>query len=1072
MDSQHVKSINTDKRSKKRIRFASNRERSKRASADVYRSYKRKIGVTSAATREEFVHNPHGNERAKKRQRAHHLPIDDQSARTAVLKISKVVDEDESDSEIELEVSSSFASELDVALDRNASEIFGKFHRKVWVLVRSLPEILHHVEEIIGLLMSYMLSPVLLPERPSDLDEITSSSSIRKEYIINHATTDILHLLTVLARDIRHEIHGYLHTRILPRIIQDLLNRPPPPPESGKQPIPLDVTIVEAAFRTLSYIFRYDSDLVVEDMEPMRKYYGSTLGHRRELVRRLASETFAPLIRKVKSQSSRQRHLRRVLRALASTEDQPVTSSLKRSQSDAVDGISQFIYQIARGVPGRLHSQGYQILRFLLAFCTGGSVDSIKQEKHSGSRLVLSVASQSLERICHHMNEKNMVIVINELFISLRSCLSMLTSDEEIDCSSAKATQPAVHMLDLIAQVASFREGSLLQGLNEQQLKELFDSMELLFSEKCFGEMPDYQRRKVLSSSCAIWIVLQTKQRSSDRLERCLRGIFNSSDDRQSTEATESIRLEATVLSSELLPHLSERSAVDIVGVAILKAAARIAQHDNISSLMMIFSVATRRLDVSFFANDAVDGNTHDRLFFPRSGASYNISNEDKELLKKSCLLDIQNKTISGDLVAQLGVALRCAPFLTLLGLDNGRDTDLKSNYKSTSKWTIKIMKALNSETEKPREAISEEDVVIVKALALEAFSCLSFECLESSLEVSLIEKMVRQMKPYAEGLLFSHARSLWAMRGLASFVRISTKLNHGVSDRIDDVFDALVANLRSSSHSLRSNTLEILASFPNKAFVTDHADLELQDDLDEEPSFQPKDEAKTKSTGPVGLCGIIKTMERLESTPVRLSNERVLLSLVSRIDVLGRTGKLPVIYAEAAANHMLGCFYVKFTPMWPTIARTLVSLAIAYENAVWPCLEAKLVSSIQRKSISSEEDDNGNFREEKEIDSCLVHHAACLKWQESFGEDLTLFRGSSGPETEGEVPRHLMTDEETVMESIWSVAEQGQRLVAKHSRVIVPLFVDFLHNQYYRFHSNDPDARELKLNEHVDAKW
>mmetsp|Transcript_19565 Transcript_19565/g.45491 ORF Transcript_19565/g.45491 Transcript_19565/m.45491 type:complete len:80 (-) Transcript_19565:432-671(-) len=68
MDSRHVKSVNTDSRSKKRIRFASARERSKKASADVYRSYKRRIGggVTTAATREQFVHNPRDEVRPKK----------------------------------------------------------------------------------------------------------------------------------------------------------------------------------------------------------------------------------------------------------------------------------------------------------------------------------------------------------------------------------------------------------------------------------------------------------------------------------------------------------------------------------------------------------------------------------------------------------------------------------------------------------------------------------------------------------------------------------------------------------------------------------------------------------------------------------------------------------------------------------------------------------------------------------------------------------------------------------------------------------------------------------------------
>ena len=134
-----------------------------------------------------------------------------------------------------------------------------------------------------------------------------------------------------------------------------------------------------------SYIFRYDSDVLKDDLEAMRKYYGATIVNRRELIRRLAAETFAPQIRKLKSQSARQRHLRRVLKALAATEDQPVTHQSKRTQSDAVDGISQLVFQLVRGVPGKLHSQGQQSLAFILSFCI-----------RRGSKLIFSVASTLL----------------------------------------------------------------------------------------------------------------------------------------------------------------------------------------------------------------------------------------------------------------------------------------------------------------------------------------------------------------------------------------------------------------------------------------------------------------------------------------------------------------------------------------------------------------------------------------------------------------------------------------------------------------------------------------------------
>ena len=141
MNSQHIKSVSTDSRSKNRLRFASSRKRAKRATADVYHNYKRRLGVTSAATREEQVHHP-DHCRKKKRTRT--------SRSSTGEKHAMIPDRDEQGSDEEgLDASAStLAEELDLAMDRNASEIFQKFHREVWYLVRSLPEILHHVRRL------------------------------------------------------------------------------------------------------------------------------------------------------------------------------------------------------------------------------------------------------------------------------------------------------------------------------------------------------------------------------------------------------------------------------------------------------------------------------------------------------------------------------------------------------------------------------------------------------------------------------------------------------------------------------------------------------------------------------------------------------------------------------------------------------------------------------------------------------------------------------------------------------------------------------------------------------------
>ena len=189
MEYHRVKTVNTDKRSRKRLKFASSREKSKYATADVYRSYKRKLGTTSSTTtqREEAVHHntsklKHDSKRRKIRSTA---TSDGQKSssdgRTAVVRSSsKKKKKDDSissydaiDDEVDdttddyLTSSSSFSDELDITIDRNGSEIFTMFHRKIWGLVRSLPEILHHSTQIIDLLLMYMLSPSHSPNTPS-----------------------------------------------------------------------------------------------------------------------------------------------------------------------------------------------------------------------------------------------------------------------------------------------------------------------------------------------------------------------------------------------------------------------------------------------------------------------------------------------------------------------------------------------------------------------------------------------------------------------------------------------------------------------------------------------------------------------------------------------------------------------------------------------------------------------------------------------------------------------------------------------------------------------------------------
>ena len=88
------------------------------------------------------------------------------------------------------------ASELDLANDRNASEIFGQFYRELWPLVRSLPELIHHAENIVEVMLRYLLSPEDALGQKSTTDSLFDKNSEGlQRYQVNHVTTEVLHLI-------------------------------------------------------------------------------------------------------------------------------------------------------------------------------------------------------------------------------------------------------------------------------------------------------------------------------------------------------------------------------------------------------------------------------------------------------------------------------------------------------------------------------------------------------------------------------------------------------------------------------------------------------------------------------------------------------------------------------------------------------------------------------------------------------------------------------------------------------------------------------------------------------------
>jgi len=1144
-----------------------------------------------------------------------------------------------------------FLSELDVSAQRNGSLLFQKLVRELRPLCKSLAELLHHSEGIVELLIAHLLSPRGgMDHTPSRFAKESWKSYMKRlsdevapdGYTINVATNDVLHLFGVLARELRQEIYPYLTTRILPRIIDDMLNPPPTTTmidsdnhqQNQRNNVPLDVSHIESAFRTLSYLFKYNAEQLIYnhlpkqqldggvvtkgkksqgDADILRRYYGKTICHRRDIVRRLACESYAPLLRKCVD-SGLKRHLGRTVKALASslaaaaavateegagdevvgdetTGTNGMTNSAKRARSDAIDGVSSLFFEVVRGAPGRVHSKkGRLVVRTLLdslVGCGGGSKKKNNANKKSEEmsdgdprKLVLErnkaealyeVASQFLYKLRGHIVRGSgahegggdevtggaFAEVLDEMHRALDAATTTMkelppsstSSSTEITTSTVSIVHSiAGYVIGLMTETIDFQDGRLL--VNKDRVT---NSLQTLLNRDIYSHATRELQDRILQYLCAAWRTNPNHPSFALRLGKFFPSIVapptDSSD--ATTSSLEDGGLDpALFLGRNLLPHLPKKVASTYLIPALLNAAAASSCGDKSntdSSLVLLHTIATavwptvdphRSHDVdiddtvadALFAREAAENcpeispNLRSSLFdiclsnidfesnppTPKKGQKKRSKKKSLPPPSQSSLADLQK------LLARVGYISRCIPFLVCLECSGGGDDDEEGSeedegessvddshseemLKRVFKWYASVLKGLDARAKENDKADSY--AYIVESLVLESFSKSVTECHR---RVSLpnthvpMKKALVKAKEYANSLLILHPKSIWVVRGVAAVSKALSIIDPAESklnDRFDETFELLIPNLAEPNHFLRLYTLQILESYPARPFVTDHADLDLTDDLDEDPSYRPPTQddiegevannadSSSAVSSLSGLCDVISLLRTLESIPIALPNERRISSQLSRVEVYARTGKLPIVYAEAIAAHMIGLLHVKFAPIWPSAVQVVVTLSSAQEGPAWSYIEEALKRSMDKLPPSEDDDtnqttalENDDGKESGHPNTIARHQKQCIDWDKSRGKNIDIF-GSSQNEVErnAQVSRHVAADELTVFESIWSIMENAPHLTSTKSKSVVPIFVEFLVSQYYVFHTDDPDAREIDfagIVESTSATW
>jgi Down-regulated in metastasis len=987
---EHTKVVD-DTNSKNRLRFASSRKRSLSATADVYRNAKRQAGTT-AAGREALVHHPrcHNSENP--------------------LVLPEKINKDDSDA-------STFSEELDIAMDRNSSEIFFRFHRAVWPLVRSLPELLHHSEQVVDLLLSYLLSPEESSDTSSSKEVVSPAK--RPRYVPNLATADILHLLGVLAKDLRHEIHRFLHEKIMPRIIYDLLTQAPKP---DSQETPMQVGFIEAAFRTLSYMFRYDSQMLLAEvpkndgkktddsipcLESMRQYYGVTLAHRREIVRRLAAESFAPLIR---MSSHRSKHLKRVLRALAASQ----TSG--RTQFDAIDGIARLLFEVARGASGKLHSKGTVAIQAVLDVLAGSLSDS-------GRGCILDVGLELFSMLRNMLDDMN-----------LHEALTLL-----IDASSKQAKKgddSACFILPLLTSVVS--ECRLSRNICQKILDPVCHIVKDVSTQKPIGDQDPHLRDNWIDLIVSLWSNLSDDADAARVLSPLLQTFWSYAI----VEPSDPV---VGRLVDSLFPNIKLDILMSTVGSQILASTAAMPNNDG--SLQLLHALASIPSAMNKESDDC---------YSIDHAADITVSDESKLLLLDEFLGGIDEH----DDAKSFG-RIKVVAFLTPVQTGSA-DHELR-NYRKIGRYLKSIVIArCNSGGVK----LVKDDVVLASA-AMEAVARITSFCLKSKQEVlSEIKKLLVELQPQALRLLRSEPASLPVLKAVALLVetfQFAELSLTGKAEEINALFDAIVPNLCCENHFVRLHSLFLLKSLPKRPFIVDHAELDFQGDLDEEIDENPRIRDGVALNG---MCNICESLYEIESTLPSLRNERHLSYLLETVGVLGQSGRLPVVYAEAAATHVLGVFFIRFSSLWKAAATAFRGIAKGHHEIAWPILQKQLRIMMDRAP-----------RSENDVDNTGIEWSI-LTFRKAFDAQLGLMKSldhhplfrmrSSKAGKYGQVSRFISTDTIAVTENLWKVAEESPKLLVAKGSDFSSIVIRFMVHQFYAVNPNDPSSKELNLEQHI----
>lgn len=350
--------------------------------------------------------------------------------------------------------------ELELCKDLDTSREFKQFYYVLWPLVQSLPEVLHHQKEIVGLLTDRLKS-VPVETLPS-----------------------FLKLVSVLAKDFGPEMGAHFHT--LFGVLSRRLSAVATDTDGHLRP-----ELAGEVLECLSYLLKYHLPQLVQDPDCMRQYYGDLLGSPAIFVRNLASKSLSMLLRKLPGKVFTS-HMKKIFKAVAincnamaakgiavgatleagaeygmqlachplesTAADELTKVAATRRMHYLINGIRYLIFHTIKGVKGCLHSKGNAKLETVLELMLPLSAASLQSaaslvEKHctpADAATTSSSSSSSKKGKDGKKASKSRSVVYNAVL-----CVRDLELGEKQQKVLAEMNSDSVVTAYVVAQVAS-----------------------------------------------------------------------------------------------------------------------------------------------------------------------------------------------------------------------------------------------------------------------------------------------------------------------------------------------------------------------------------------------------------------------------------------------------------------------------------------------------------------------------------------------------------------------------------------------------------------------------------------